>query len=109
VRRFAVLLFIGNLLFSTIGSSFTVAQSQSPTSQGESQATTKTKKTITKKTAAKFAAKTPTSKPATKKSAASSSRKTSAVANKKKHKPVSPRVWRVRRAFVASASLRPMA
>jgi len=35
--------------------------------------------------------------------------KTSGVTSKKKHKTVSPRVRRVRRAFVASASLRPMA
>ncbi len=50
------------------------------------------------------AAQSPTSAPAKKKVAASTSTHT-----KKKHKTISPRVRRVRRAFVASANLRPMA
>jgi soluble lytic murein transglycosylase len=50
----------------------------------------------------------PSTKPPAKKTAAPN-RKTSGITSKKKHKTVSPRVRRVRRAFVASASLRPMA
>jgi soluble lytic murein transglycosylase-like protein/TolA-binding protein len=53
-------------------------------------------------------ATTPSTKPPAKKTAAPN-RKTSGVTSKKRHKAVSPRVRRVRRAFVASASLRPMA
>ena len=53
--------------------------------------------------------KAATPKPGAKKAAASSRSAVAANKNKKKHAPPSPRVRRVRRAFVASASLRPMA
>jgi soluble lytic murein transglycosylase len=82
VRRFAVVVFAG--IFSLLWLSFlqpAVAQSKS---------STPVESTPAKRT------------PAKRKAAASTS-------TKKKRKTISPRVRRVRRAFVASASLRPMA
>jgi soluble lytic murein transglycosylase len=115
VRRFAVAVFAGFLFNFLLG--FlppAVAQSQAPASPKDSDATKKQKpakqaptKHVPSKASAKATAK-PSTKTATKKTAASN-RSASAAKNKKKHKAASPRVRRVRRAFVASASLRPMA
>jgi len=55
------------------------------------------------------AAQSQSSTPAKKKATTSTSTSTHTKSTEKKHKTISPRVRRVRRAFVASASLRPMA
>jgi soluble lytic murein transglycosylase len=89
VRRFAVLVLAGffSLEFSpSVWLGFlppAVAQSKSPTS----------------------AESTPVKRPSVKKKMAGSA----GAKNKKKRRPISPRVRRVRQAFVASANLRPMA
>ncbi len=92
MRRFAVVVFAGIFFLLWLG--FlppAVAQSQSPTPTESTPA----KSAPAKRMPAKRT-------PAKGKTAASTSAK-------KKRQPVSPRVRRVRRAFVASASLRPMA
>jgi soluble lytic murein transglycosylase len=97
VRRFAVVVFAG--IFSLLWLGFlqpAVAQSQSSTPVESTPAkSVPTKSAPVKQT------------PAKPKTAVSTSTHTKVT--KKKRKPVSPRVRRVRRAFVASASLRPMA
>jgi len=104
VRRFAVLVFAGILfssILSRIGfSSPAATQSQSSTSTDNASKTAPAKTSSSKNTPAKNTP--PKNKTAKNKTAVSTS-------SKKKHKTVSPRVRRVRRAFVASASLRPMA
>jgi soluble lytic murein transglycosylase len=110
VRRFAVVVFAGIFFLLWLGFlQPAVAQSQSSTpveSTPAQRAATKSapaKRTPATKTSAKNTS-------ASKKTAASTSTRTIATsATKKKHKPISPRVRRVRQAFVASASLRPMA
>jgi soluble lytic murein transglycosylase len=104
VRRFAVAVFAG--LFSLLWLGFlqpAVAQSQ-PSTPAESTpiqpVPTPAKSAPAKNAPAKNA-------PAKKRAAASPS--THNVATNKKRRPISPRVRRVRQAFVASASLRPMA
>ena len=104
MRRFAVVVFAG--IFSLLWLGFlqpAVAQSQpsvetapapSPAASAPARSTA-SKSTASKPTSAK-------STPAKKKAAASTS-------TRKKHKTISPRVRRVRRAFVASANLRTMA
>ncbi len=121
MRRFAVLVFAGifSLEFSPsvcLGvSPPAVAQSKSPVETGlapspaasaPAQSTT-SKSTASKSAQAKPAStkSTPARKPPVKKKTAAS---TSAT-RKKKRKTISPRVRRVRQAFVASANLRPMA
>jgi len=92
VRRFAVVVVAG--IFFLLWLSFfqpAVAQSQSPAPSGSTPA-----KSAPAKRAAGIG------KPGKGKAAASTS-------TRKKRKAISPRVRRVRRAFVASASLRPMA
>jgi cytoskeletal protein RodZ len=110
VRGIAVVVFAGIFFLFWLGSlSPVAAQSQpsvetglapSPAAKAHAQGT------ASKSTALKSTASKPTSAknttPSKKKPAASTS-------SKKKHKTISPRVRRVRRAFVASASLRPMA
>jgi soluble lytic murein transglycosylase len=103
VRRIAVLLFAVILfLFSLSVLPSAVAQSASSTTADAAPAKTAPAKTQSSKP------KSPKPAPA---HAASSKKKTAVTpANaKKKRRPVSPRVRRVRQAFVASASLRPMA
>jgi soluble lytic murein transglycosylase len=86
VRRFAVAVFVGTFLLLWLGFlPSAVAQSQSSTSSVNTPA----KRAPAKSTSVK--------------------KKTAATSTRKKRKPISPRVRRVRRAFVASASLRPMA
>jgi soluble lytic murein transglycosylase len=86
VRRFAVVVFAGTFFLLWLG--FlppAVAQSKSSTPANSTSAeSAPAKRTAKRKTAA-------------------------STSTKKKRKPISPRVRRVRRAFVASASLRPMA
>jgi len=104
VRCIVVVVFAGIFLLSRLGFlSPAAAQSapsvetglaSSPAANARAQSTTSTS-TASRPTSAK---NTPTKK----KSAASTS-------TKKRHKTISPHVRRVRRAFVASASLRPMA
>jgi soluble lytic murein transglycosylase len=105
VRGIAVVVFAGIFFLFWLGSlSPVAAQSQpsvetglapSPAAKAHAQGTA-LKSTASKPTSAK------NTTPSKKKPAASTS-------SKKKHKTISPRVRRVRRAFVASASLRPMA
>jgi soluble lytic murein transglycosylase len=87
VRRFAVAALVGIFSLPWLGLPPAVAQSQSSTPVDSTPA----KSRAAKRTPAK--------------------RKTTAASasTKKKRKPISPRVRRVRQAFVASASLRPMA
>ena len=86
MRRFAVAVFVGTFLLLWLGFlPSAVAQSQSSTSSVNTPA----KRAPAKSTSVK--------------------KKTAATSTRKKRKPISPRVRRVRRAFVASASLRPMA
>jgi soluble lytic murein transglycosylase len=116
VLRFAVLVFAGifSLEFSpSVGLAFlppAVAQSNSSVETGLAPSPSAT--APAQSTTSKSAASRPTSTkstpaknpPVKKKTAASASAK-----NKKKRKTISPRVRRVRQAFVASANLRPMA
>jgi soluble lytic murein transglycosylase len=113
VRSFAVAFFAGTLFLFSLGSlSSAAAQSQSsletglaPSPAAKAPANTTASKNATPKNAPTKSAATPTSAkstPAKRKSVASTT-------SKRKRKPVSPRVRRVRQAFVASASLRPMA
>ena len=101
MRRIAVAVFAGffSLLSLAVVPSLAVAYPQSSTTT-ESAPAAKTADSAAKKKAPARAAATKSTS-ARKKPAASTSRK--------KRKPASPRVRRVRRAFVASASLRPMA
>ena len=87
MRRFAVAALVGIFSLPWLGLPPAVAQSQSSTPVDSTPA----KSRAAKRTPAK--------------------RKTTAASasTKKKRKPISPRVRRVRQAFVASASLRPMA
>jgi soluble lytic murein transglycosylase len=113
VRRLAVVVFVGFFFLYCLG--FfppAVAQSDSsstasnPPAKGTGHKAASADAATGSTTSAKTASsKTATSKttPAKKKTALSSS------TDKKKRRPVSPRVLRVRQAFVASASLRPMA
>ena len=87
MRRFAVAALVGIFSLPWLGLPPAVAQSQSSTPVDSTPA---------KSSAAKRA-------PAKRKTTAAS------ASTKKKRKPISPRVRRVRQAFVASASLRPMA
>jgi soluble lytic murein transglycosylase len=107
VRRFAVFAAAVALLLLEPGV-FRLASAQSapaaPSPSSESNASPKkpsTAQSSARKAATKTSAKAP----------AKSSRKSSAktAGTKKRHKRVSPRVRRVRQAFVASVSLRPMA
>lgn len=97
MRRFAVLCFA--FVFSLLG----LSRSQTPAGQPDPAPPPKTSNpakrpaAATKKTASPPAA---TSK---------KPKKTATSTTKKKHRTVSPRVRRVRQAFVASANLRPMA
>jgi soluble lytic murein transglycosylase len=97
VRSFAVVVFAGIFFLSSLGSSSpAVAQSNSsPTAHSASAKSTPNKGTSTK--------------PATAKRAPVKRKLVTSTSTKKKRKTVSPRVRRVRQAFVASGSLRPMA
>ena len=102
MRRFAVLVLAGIFFLLWLGFlPAAVAQSQSstPTDSAPAQSAP-AQRTPAKNTAAK-------NTPARKKPAASTSTRTNTT--RKKRKAISPRVRRVRRAFVASASLRIMA
>jgi soluble lytic murein transglycosylase len=81
VRRFAVVVFAGILFLLWLGFL--------PPAAAQSKSTAPAKSTPAKRTSVK--------------------KKTAASGNKKKRKTISPHVRRVRRAFVASANLRPMA
>jgi soluble lytic murein transglycosylase len=116
VRRFAVLVFAGffSLQFCpSVWLAFVppaVAQSKSPVETGlaPSPAASAPAQSTTSKSAASKPASTkstPAKNPSVKKKTAASAGAT----NKKKRKTISPRVRRVRQAFVASANLRPMA
>ena len=88
MRRFAVLVFAGIFFLLSLG--FLPPASAQSTSSTAAKPTTSAKRAPSKNA------------PSKKKTAASSG-------TKKKRRVISPRVRRVRRAFVASASLRPMA
>ena len=105
MRRIAVAFFAGIFFLSSFGVLLSaVAQSGS-----SAPADTAPAKTPPAKTNTKTASKTPTAKTATAKTSASKKKTAIPTNAKKKRRPVSPRVRRVRQAFVASASLRPMA
>jgi soluble lytic murein transglycosylase len=93
VRCIAVAVFAGIFFLSWLGF-LSPAAAQSAPSPAASAQSPASKSTASRPTSAKTTTK--------KKSVASTS-------SKKRHKAISPRVRRVRRAFVASASLRPMA
>ncbi|HSZ63686.1 MAG TPA: transglycosylase SLT domain-containing protein [Terriglobales bacterium] len=101
MRRIAVAVFAGffSLLWLSVAPSLAVAHPQSSTTTESAPAQKTATSAAEKKAPAKPAASNATS--ARKKAASSTSRN--------KRKPASPRVRRVRRAFVASTSLRPMA
>jgi soluble lytic murein transglycosylase len=113
VRRFAVSVFAAISFFLSLGLfgigsvPLAVAQSQPsvetrPTPS--SAASAPAEAAASKSTAANgTATKSPSAK------STSAKKKSTAAVARKKHKTVSPRVRRVRQAFVASASLRPMA
>jgi soluble lytic murein transglycosylase len=126
VRRFEVVVFVGiSLLLSLVVLPIAVAQPQSATpTQTAPAAATQGPATLSPKKSGSTAAQSttaesPTSKkstppqhsPAKTTSTTKSTTKKNAgsASAKKKRKQVSPRVRRVRQAFVASASLRPMA
>jgi soluble lytic murein transglycosylase len=108
VRRFAVLFFaviffllwLGLPWFGSVTTA--AAQSQSSVETGLAPAP------AASKPAQGAASKNTTSKPPSAKHTPAKKKSTTATSGKK-HKTVSPRVRRVRQAFVASASLRPMA
>ena len=103
MRRIAVAVFAGfSFLFW-----FAVASSLVPSALAYPQSSATTESPPTAKTAARPAEKKASAKAAATKP--TSARKKPAANTRKKRKPASPRVRRVRRAFVASASLRPMA
>lgn len=115
MRRLAVWLFSGTALFFGGGLiQPTPAQTAEPAPAASSSSSSEktsvpsstptSTPTSTKSTSKTATGKTPSAKasPATRKTAAKTT-------HNKRHKPVSPRVRRVRQAFVASASLRPMA
>ena len=99
MRRLAVAFFAGTFFLSSFGVLLSaVAQPGSSAPADTAPAKTPTAKT-----------KTATSKAASPKTSASKKKTAVSASAKKKRRPVSPRVRRVRQAFVASASLRPMA
>jgi soluble lytic murein transglycosylase len=104
VRGFAVAVFAGISFLLWLGIlTPATAQSQSSTSTESTPAEKKS-------APAKTRVKTATAKTAkTNRAAARSKKKITAATSKKRRRPISPRVRRVRQAFVASASLRPMA
>ena len=119
MRRFAVAVLAG-ILFLWLGlPTPATAQSQSSTSTATApaentraeNAPTEKKKSASAKTPAKNSTakttKTAPTESATTKSAAT--KRKPVAATSKKRRPISPRVRRARQAFVASASLRPMA
>jgi len=100
VRCIAVAVFAGILSLFWLGSfSPAAAQSQPPVETG-----------LAPSPAANAGAQSTASKPTSAKNTTPTKKKSaSSTSSKKRHKTISPRVRRVRRAFVASASLRPMA
>ncbi|HEY4842281.1 MAG TPA: transglycosylase SLT domain-containing protein [Terriglobales bacterium] len=104
MRRIAVAVLAGFSSLLWLG----VAPSLVPSAVAHRQSSTTTESAPAKETAAPAAAKKAPAKAPTTKSA-TAKKKPAAATTRKKRKPASPRVRRVRRAFVASASLRPMA
>ncbi len=104
MRRIAVAVLAGFSSLLWLG----VAPSLVPSAVAHRQSSTATESAPAKETAAPAAAKKAPAKAATTKSA-TAKKKPAAATTRKKRKPASPRVRRVRRAFVASTSLRPMA
>ena len=100
MRCIAVAVFAGILSLFWLGSfSPAAAQSQPPVETG-----------LAPSPAANAGAQSTASKPTSAKNTTPTKKKSaSSTSSKKRHKTISPRVRRVRRAFVASASLRPMA
>jgi len=90
VRRFVVLVLAGSFSFVWLG----FGQTQSSPSADTPPAKATSKRTTTKSASTK---------------STTTKKKTAAATTKKKRKAISPRVRRTRQAFVASASLRPMA
>ena len=101
MRRFAVKFFAGVFLPLWLGFlPAAVAQSSTtPAADANRPPSSSEKSASSKRTAGQ----------STTRKAASTKKKNTAASTRKKHRPVSPRVRRVRQAFVASASLRPMA
>jgi soluble lytic murein transglycosylase len=90
VRRIAVAVFVGFFFLSSLA--------YLPSARAQSQPSAETGR-----------APSPASKPVSAKSSPAKKKPVASPATRKKRRPVSPRVRRVRQAFVASASLRPMA
>ncbi len=105
MRRFAVAVFAGIFVLPWLGL-LPPAVAQSPTPTAPDSTATKSspaKSTTAQNTPAKNTPKSATATATKKKKPVVS------TTSSKKRKPISPRVRRVRQAFVASASLRPMA
>ena len=107
MRRFAVACFAGFFSLFWLG---LLSSAQSQPSVETGLAPSPAASAPAPSTASKSAASKSTTSKAASAQGTSARKKTSAsTSTKKKHKTVSPRVRRVRRAFVASATLRPMA
>jgi soluble lytic murein transglycosylase len=117
VRRFAVVVFAGIFFLLWFGrSSPAVAQSNSSSNSSlpvDSAPATSPPAATPPATNPPASASTASTKTAAKKTGANPSaakrKPVASTSTRKKHKTISPRVRRVRQAFVASASLRPMA
>ena len=112
MRRFAVWFFAGTFLLFAFGLlSKAVAQSTSPEAAPSSAPPSKSPAKPAKTASHKAPATVSNEGASAKKAASGKSTKTrpTKTAQKKRRKPVSPRVRRVRQAFAASTNLRPMA
>jgi soluble lytic murein transglycosylase len=104
VRRIAVAVFVGSFFWPWLAY-FPFAEAQSQPSAGTVAPSPADTSAPAKSSAPKSAAAKSTSA----KSTSARKKPVASAATRKKRRPVSPRVRRVRQAFVASASLRPMA
>jgi soluble lytic murein transglycosylase len=108
VRRIVVAFFAGIFFLSNFGvllSAVAQSGSSAPTDSAPARTAPAKPKTATKPAISKAAS----SKTSASKTSAAKKKTATPASAKKKRRPVSPRVRRVRQAFVASASLRPMA
>jgi soluble lytic murein transglycosylase len=102
VRRFAVWIFAGTFFPISLGF---LASASAQTNVPAPAASSAAKQVQGKNAPAKSSA----AKGSAAKNAVAKKKTVSSTSSRKKRKPISPRVRRVRRSFVASASLRPMA
>ncbi len=114
MRRLAVVVFVGFFFLPALGffppaaaqsDSSVTSTSGNPPAGGAAHESAP----VDSATDSTTSAKAVSSKGATSKAAPAKKKIGSSTSTRKKHRPVSPRVLRARKAFVASASLRPMA